>query len=625
MKESAAAHTMSYPLQLGAHYQGDQQCSFAVWAPKASRVELSLQSPHERIVPLKPGLRGYHAGLIEGVEPGATYWFRLDGELKRPDPASRSQPEGVHGPSEIVHVEFAWGDKAWFGLPLRDYIIYELHIGTFTAEGTFDAIVPHLPELKKLGITALELMPLAQFPGSRNWGYDGVFPYAVQNSYGGCSGLKRLVNACHLSGLAVILDVVYNHLGPEGNYFSEFGPYFTDRYRTPWGPAINFDGEQSDEVRRFFLENALYWFAHCHVDALRLDAVHAIKDFSAVPFLQQLARAARRASEDLNRRCYLIAESDLNDARIINPEALGGYGLDAQWSDDFHHSLHVLLTGERDGYYSDFGGVEQLARVWRQGWAYTGEYSVSRRRSHGNSPRLNPARQFVVFCQNHDQIGNRLQGDRLSRLANLEGLKLAAGAVLLSPFIPLLFMGEEYGERAPFQYVTSHTDPQLVEAVRQGRRQEFAEFAWRSEVPDPQAEATFRQCILDRELCHTEQSHRVLFEFYRKLIQLRKEVRALARAEKESLEVHAFECEKVLQVLFRDPSQPVLALFCFGAAPVRLSLEMPSGGWRKLLDSAAEDWGGVGGQLPARLNPSGLISLELEPQSLVIFQKIEKF
>ena len=316
-------------------------------------------------------------------------------------------------------------------------MLYELHVGTFTAQGTFDAIVPHLDELKDLGITSIELMPVAQFPGDRNWGYDGVYPFAVQNSYGGPEGLKRLVNACHQRGLAVTLDLVYNHLGPEGNYLQDFGPYFTDRYRTPWGSAINFDGPESDEVRRFFIENALYWVTEFRVDALRLDAVHGIFDFSALHFLQELAAAVHEQAEQLNRRIYVIAESDLNDVRIVRSPELGGYGLDAQWNDDFHHALHTLLTGERTGYYEDFGRIQDLAKAFAEGFVYSGAYSPARRRRHGNSSKDLAAPRFVVFAQNHDQVGNR---HRLSALVSFEWLKLAAAVVLLSPFIPLLFI-----------------------------------------------------------------------------------------------------------------------------------------------------------------------------------------
>jgi len=402
-------------ITLGAVYLGGGRSRFTVWAPRARRVEVLLLSPEERVADLEEK-DGYHQATLEGVEPGSLYLYSLDGRIERPDPASRFQPKGVHGPSQVVDPAFPWADSCWSGIPLKDYVIYEIHVGTFTAQGTFEAVIAHLDELKDLGITAVELMPVAQFPGDRNWGYDGVYPFAVQDSYGGPAGFKALVNACHQKGVAVVLDVVYNHLGPEGNYLRDFGPYFTDRYRTPWGEAVNFDGPQSDEVRRFFIENALHWITEFHADALRLDAIHAILDFSAQPFLEDLTLAVKEQTEHLNRQVHLIAESDLNDTRPIRSRERGGFGLDAQWNDDFHHAVHTLLTGERAGYYRDFGRVEGLAKAWREGFIYSGEYSVHRRRRHGNSSRPIPARRFVVFAQNHDQVGNRMRGERLSFL-----------------------------------------------------------------------------------------------------------------------------------------------------------------------------------------------------------------
>ena len=432
---------MAGPRTLGAVPLGRGRCAFRVWAPACQRVEVCLLGPAARRVPLVADLAGYHAGIFEDVPPGTDYLYRLDDRVERPDPASRWQPQGVHGPSRVLDPTFPWSDSAWRGLPLRDYVLYELHVGAFTREGTFDGVAARLDELKELGVTAVELMPVAQFPGARNWGYDGVYPFAVQESYGGPAGLKRLVDAAHARGLAVVLDVVYNHLGPEGNYLGEYGPYFTDRYRTPWGSALNFDGAESDEVRRYFIENALYWQTEFHLDGLRLDAVHAIRDFSATPFLEELAEQCRRRAEALRRPFRLIAESDMNMARHILPRALGGFGLDAQWSDDFHHCLHALLTGERDGYYADYGGVGQLAKVWREGYAYTGEHSCFRRHRHGSSPRANAFEQFVVCAQNHDQVGNRMLGERFGALLSFERQKLAAGALLLSPFVPLFVHG----------------------------------------------------------------------------------------------------------------------------------------------------------------------------------------
>ncbi len=422
----------------------------------------------------------------------------------------------------------------------------------------------------------------------------------------------------------MVLDVVYNHLGPEGNYLRDFGPYFTDRYRTPWGAALNFDGEDSEPVRRFFLENALYWQTEFHLDALRLDAIHAIKDCSAIPFLQELARLTQRRGEELNHPFYLIAESDLNDARLINSEALGGYGLAAQWSDDFHHCLHVLLTGERDGYYQDYGGVGLFAKVWRQGYAYTGQYSRVRRRRHGNTPWLSRSRQFVVFSQNHDQVGNRMRGDRLSRLASLGGQRLAAGAVILSPFLPLLFMGEEYGERAPFQYMISHTDPELVEAVRQGRRDEFSAFEWQGRVPDPQAETTFHECVLNRELPRSSDEHRALYDFYRELLRLRKELPAIREAEKDTLEVRALEPEQVLSVLYTHPAFPVCLLLSFADEMVQAAIELPAGRWKLLLDSSSPRGRGSDTACPERISSNGRVVLNLPGKSLALYQLTRK-
>ena len=613
---------------LGAVYLGGGRCRFTVWAPVARRVEVHLISPADRTEPMQRDDAGYHHAQLDGVAPGSLYLYRLDGAVERPDPASRFQPRDVHGPSEVVDPGFPWEDGGWSGGPLPDYIIYEIHVGTFTPEGTFDAVIPHLEYLADLGVTAVEIMPVAQFPGGRNWGYDGVYPYAVQGSYGGPEGLKRLVDGCHRHGLAVVLDVVYNHLGPEGNYLRDFGPYFTDRYRTPWGAAINFDGPQSDEVRRYFVENALYWITEFHIDALRLDAVHAIYDRSARPFLEELADAVHRRAEQLNRRIHVIAESDLNDARLIRPPLLGGYGLDAQWSDDLHHSLHALLTGEREGYYRDFGAVWQLGKAYREGYVYDGQHSPYRKRRHGSSTRFCAAHQFVVCSQNHDQVGNRMLGERLSQMVSFEELKLAAGAVLLSPFVPLLFMGEEYAEKAPFQYFISHLDAELVEAVRRGRREEFSSFAWRGEPPDPQDEATFLSCKLDHSL-RLQGSHRTLLGFYGELIRLRRALPALRSLSKESVETLAYERDRVLLVRRWCEDDEVVAVFNFGDARPSFPLLFPAGRWEKRLDSAEAVWRAAddprkprgAGPVPVHLVSEGTIVLGVEPRSLVLFQR----
>lgn len=605
---------------LGATYEGEGRCRFRVWAPKARQVEVHLLGPRERFLPLAPQEHGYFSGVVEGVNPGARYFYRLDGGQEFPDPASRSQPEGVHGPSEVTDPAFPWEDELWGGLPLEDYVIYELHVGTFTPEGTFEAIIPHLPGLKALGITALELMPVAQFPGGRNWGYDGVYPFAVQESYGGPAGLKRLVNACHAQGLAVILDVVYNHLGPEGNYLWAYGPYFTERYRTPWGPAVNFDGPGSDHVRRFFMENALYWGEEYHVDALRLDALHAIVDLTPRPFLLELAQAVRQARRRWRRHFYLMAESDLNDARLLALPELGGMGLDAHWNEDFHHALHTLLTGESFGYYQDYGRLAQLAKAWREGFVYTGQYSPYRQRRHGSSvAQVEPAR-LVVFSQNHDQVGNRPKGERLSVLVSREALKLAAGVVLLSPFTPLLFMGEEYGETAPFPYFVSHGDPELLEAVRRGRREEHAALAAAGELPDPGDPATFAAARLNHALKEADW-HRQLLGFYRELLCLRQELRSRLGLGAGAREVQSYEKEKLLVVHLLEAAEQAGLAFHFGDRPLDLFLPWPEGVWRLRLESAAATWGGPGSQAPGELRSDGRVRLSLRPQSLAVYVK----
>lgn len=607
--------------RLGATYLGDGRCRFCVWAPAARTVDVRLPGPPDRLIPLEPQARGYHAGTVEHVTPGTLYLYRLNGEVDRPDPASRSQPQGVHGPSQVLgESTFGWTDHGWTGLPLAAYIFYELHVGAFTSEGTFDGVIRHLDDLADLGVTAVEVMPVVQFPGDRNWGYDGVYLFAVHPAYAGPEGLRRLVDACHARGLAVALDVVYNHLGPEGNYLGQFGPYFTDRYRTPWGSAVNFDGPESDEVRRFFIENALRWVTEFHVDALRLDALHAITDQSAQPFVQKLGEAVHAEAERLGRRIHVIAESTLNDPRLIRPPERGGYGCDAQWSDDFHHSLHVLLTGERTGYYADFGGIGDLKTAFTEGFVVAGRYSPFRRRRHGAPSADVPATQLVVCAQNHDQVGNRAQGERLASLVSFEALKLAAGTVLLSPFIPLLFMGEEYADPAPFLYFTSHSDPALTEAVRRGRRAEFAPFAWQGEIPDPQAMATFERSRLNHAL-RNEGRHRVLREFYTELIKLRKALPALVSLSTDRMEVRGWEEEGVLVVRRWSAGSDAVAAFNFADAPRQIRAPVPPGHWSTRVDSAAERWAGPGGTAPPEIDSEGTAALRLAPTAFVLLTR----
>ena len=608
-------------LPLGASCTKNDECDFLVWAPRAKRVDVHLLGAEDRFQRMEALPHGYfHARLLD-ARPGALYWYRLNGGLECADPASRHQPNGVHGPSEIVDREFPWGDASWRGVPLREFVIYELHVGTFTPQGNFAGLVSRLPELKELGITAIELMPVAQFPGKRNWGYDGTYPYAVQESYGGPAGLKGLVNVCHQQGFAVVLDVVYNHLGPEGNYLAEFGPYFTAAYRTPWGQAINFDGPQSDEVRRFFIENALYWTTEYHVDALRVDAVHAIVDPSARPFLDELGATVHREAERQKRQMFLIPESDRNDAKLVTTVEAGGMGLDAVWNDDFHHALHVLLTGEKNGYYQDFGSVEQLARAFSEGFVFCGQYSFYRQRKHGSPSEAIPAERFVVYSQNHDQVGNRCLGDRLASVVSFASLKLAAGALLLSPFVPLIFMGEEYGEKAPFQYFVSHGDPSLIEAVRKGRAVEFSHFNWSGEIPDPQSEETFSHSVL-RWDTRFSGGHRLLLSFYKELLHLRRELSPLAQLDKKRLETKSYEKPRVLFLRRWINEEQVIAIFNFDETQSDLALPIPTGNWKKRLDSNDLSWGGKGSCVPETFSSCGEYRLSLGPVSVALFCKI---
>lgn len=608
--------------EIGANYTPGEGTVFTVWAPEAYTVQVLLHKPEPIQVPLQREAMGYWTGLSEFATPGTRYTIVLNEETERPDPASHYQPDDVHGPSAVVdHTGFTWTDKDWKNLPLHEYIIYELHIGTFTPEGTFESAIERLPELKELGITAIEIMPVAQFPGNRNWGYDGVLPFAVQNSYGGPDGLKKLVNACHKQGLAVVLDVVYNHMGPEGNYLHDFGPYFTDKYKTPWGMALNFDDNHSDAVRNFFFQNALMWFRDYHLDALRLDAVHAIYDMGARHFLQELQEHVQELEQQVSRDFILIAESDLNDVRLINPIDHGGYGLDAQWSDDFHHVIHAMVTGEQEGYYVGFGKPEQLAKVMERAFVYDGLYSEHRHRTFGSSTGQNKAEQFVVCSQNHDQVGNRMLGERLSDLVDYETLKVVAGLVILSPYLPMLFMGEEYGEQQPFQYFVSHGDKDLIEAVRKGRREEFKAFAWQGEAPDPQSEETFNRSKLSRSYTSNTQQNQ-LREYYKRLLQLRKTTPCLAKPNKDKVRARMDAHDKVLHLMHRTKEPYVYCLFNLNDQEQEISLlqaEEAQGNWKVLLQSAAAAWGGPGKDDVETLEQKAKVTLP--PKSVLVLQQ----
>ena len=494
---------------------------FEVWAPRAGTLEVKVGN---KKFPMEKKTRGYWSAAIEEAGPGTDYAFVIDGlEPGLPDPRTQWQPYSVHGESRVVdHAAFAWTDPGWQAPPLSSGLIYELHLGTFTPEGTLKAAESRLDYLKALGVTHVELMPIANFPGERGWGYDGVDLYAIFNAYGEPDDLKRFVDACHAKGLAVLLDVVYNHLGPVGNYLGKFGPYFTHSHTTPWGDAVNFEEAGATEVRRFLIDNALMWLRDYHIDGLRLDAVHAYMDRSAIHFLEEIASEVRRLEAAMGKHFVLIAESDLNDPRIVKAEESGGYGLDAQWSDDFHHALFSVISGERAGYYADFGSLAQLAKSLRCVFVYDGNYSEYRGRNHGRQVVGLSGHRFIGFVQNHDQVGNRAQGERVSHEAGVGRAKIAAALVLTAPFVPMLFQGEEFGASAPFLYFTDYDDPELGRMISEGRKKEFVAFGWApDQIPDPQDEQTFLQSKLNwAEL--TEEPHRSLLQWHKDLISLRR-------------------------------------------------------------------------------------------------------
>ncbi|CDR05828.1 malto-oligosyltrehalose trehalohydrolase [Streptomyces iranensis] len=502
---------------------------FEVWAPHAERVGLQVDGRDRPMAP-DPGRAGWWRAEAE-AGPGTRYGFALDGGPPLPDPRSRRQPDGPEGLSAVVdHSRFRW-EREWFGRPLPGAVLYELHIGTFTHEGTFDAAAEQLPHLAELGITHVQLMPVCPFPGTHGWGYDGVAPWAVHEPYGGPEGLARFVDAAHGHGLGVVLDVVHNHLGPSGNHLPAFGPYFTDTHHTPWGAAVNLDAPGSDEVRAYFLGSALAWLRDFRLDGLRLDAVHALRDTRARHFLAELSAAVDALAARTGRPLFLIGESDLNDPRTTAPREAGGHGLHAQWNDDFHHALHTFLTGERQGYYADFAaeGPGALVKTLMGGFFHDGTHSAFRGRRHGSplNTHTTPAHRLLGYAQTHDQVGNRAVGDRLSARLSPGLLACAAAVVLCAPFTPMLFMGEEWGARTPWQYFTDHQDPELAEAVRSGRRREFAAHGWAAgDVPDPQDPATrLRSCLDWRE--PEREPHRALLDWYRRLIALRRAEPAL--------------------------------------------------------------------------------------------------
>jgi len=584
--------------KIGAYYLGEGRYEFTVWAPLLS--DLTVHILPDRRLPLAKNKMGYFQTVVDDLSPDSRYLYITPDSAELPDPASFFQPDGIETPSLIIdHSSFPWTDHEWEGIPQAEMIIYELHVGTFTEEGTFDGVISRLPYLADLGINTIELMPVAQFPGTRNWGYDGVFPFAVQNSYGGPFGLKRLVNACHEHNISIILDVVYNHLGPEGNCLHKFMPVFTDKYTTPWGKAINFDDAYSFGVRNFFIQNALYWLREFHIDGLRLDALHGIFDMSAKHFLRELAEHISLYSLHSKKKHYLFAEDDLNRTQIIEPFAQGGFGLDATWNDDFHHALHTILTGETERYYEDFGSMDQLVTAIREGYVYSWEYSKYRKRFQGSfSANISP-KKFIVFAQNHDQVGNRPQGERLSTLVDIEQAKLAAALVLLSPNTPLLFMGEEYGEQSPFLFFVDFHDIKIIQSMLEGRKREIGEYA------NPADEKTFLASRLKWSSIN-EEPHKMLFAYYKELIRIRKTIAF------DSTRITHNINNQLLTVLRYN----LFLLINFSNTPVDYRPQLEDN-WIKELDSCDTKWQGPGSPLPYYL-PSQLV---VQPKSACIYMR----
>ena len=560
---------------------------FRVFAYQKEKVSLLLQTKHgEKIIPMEQEEAHIYSTVVEGLGLDLLYKFRIENEGNYPDPYSNYQPQGVHGFSQIIdHASYSWNDKEWKGIDLDKLIIYELHTGTFSPEGTFRGVVNKLDYLLELGINAIELMPVTQTPGRWNWGYDGANLFSVNKNYGTPDDLKYLVDTCHQKGIGVILDVVYNHLGPEGNYLPVYGPYFTEKHKTAWGAAVNYDDNFSEYTRAMVLENIRFWLEEYHIDCLRLDAIHTIMDESSRHILQEMSSTAKEVSQKTGRKIFLIAETDENDVKVINPPEKGGYGIDAQWMDDFHHIIHSFLTGEKGGYYQDYGRLEGLEKAFKN-YLYTGEFSQFWQKNRGTDASQNPGYQFVVSLQNHDQVGNRARGGRISALVDFHFLKAAAGLIFLSPYIPLLFMGEEYAEKNPFLFFTDYEDSELQSAVSEGRRKEFKDFNW-DEIPDPQNEQSFFNSKLTPRENWTKENQWI-FNFYRDLINLRKKHPALMHLEKENTEARVNSEQKIVEVKRWNNDKKLRALINMGEEEI--PLEVTSG--RQIFNSEWKQYGG---------------------------------
>lgn len=596
----------------GINFNNKGEATITVWAPLANKITVVLEGEGApKSIALSKEEYGYWRSTTNDIGPGAKYKIAVDDNDPLPDPASLAQPDGVHGASMAIDLkDFNWRDNSWKNIPLPSYIIYELHTGTFTPEQNFDGIINKLDYLVSLGINAIEIMPVGQFPGSRNWGYDGVYPFAVQNSYGGAKKLQELVDACHQKGIAVILDVIYNHLGPEGNYLGSFGPYFTEKYKTPWGQALNFDDAWCDGVRDYFIDNALMWFRDFHIDALRMDAVHAIKDFGPVHLMKAIRQKTNELSAATGKPYYLIAEMDLNDPIFINSLEQGGYGADAQWIDEFHHALRVSSGQEREGYYSDFDGIEHLAKSYNDAYVYDGQFSEHRKKFFGSKTN-NAGHQFVVFSQNHDHTGNRMLGERTSQLVSFEMCKVMAAAVLIAPYLPMLFMGEEYAESNPFQFFISHTDKELAALVNKGRKEEFSSFNWQGEAPDPRLEETFNHSRLQWNLIE-EDAHRKMLAFYKKLIELRKAIPALAVPDRNGTSAEADASKKLLILRRKNNEQEVVCVMNFSQQSQSFEINNLNN-FKLLLDSSASEWNG-----PTK-NPPDANNKTVSAESVLIY------
>jgi maltooligosyltrehalose trehalohydrolase len=582
-------------MHIGTSYQYGL-CSFSVWAPNHNQVTLKFTKENQHFAMEKAG-GGYWTFTLDGLDPKTEYMYALDGRVVRPDPASNFQPSGVFGPSSIIdHESFRWTDGNWLGLEIKDLVFYELHVGTFTPKGTFRAVLERIKELGDFGINSIELMPITQFSGKRNWGYDGVFPFSVHNDYGEPDDLKSLINECHKNGIGVFIDLVYNHLGPEGNYLNDFGPYFPSTQIGYWGPTINLDGDLSEGVRNYFYENALFWFNNYHIDGVRLDAVLSMKDNRPTHFLQELNNAVDGLCESTGKKLYLIAESGYNVPSVLMPVDEGGLGFDGQWLDDFQHAVFGLLTGEKEGYYRDYGKIEDLLETLNEGYLYIGQENDYKRRGSDESYRWIPASKFIVFSQNHDQVGNRLLGDRLTSIGGLEAAKLAAGLVILSPYVPLLFMGEEYAETAPFLFFTDYSSKDLAASIIDGRKKEFATFHWSEAVPNPQSLETFMNSKLNWQQRYQGIGQKIL-SYYRALIEMRNSHQIFKSQENRQIKNILNEGNIIFMLKKHEVTEAGIIANC-SSKPVTYTFPFGDGIYTKILDSADSSWNGPGPLLP---------------------------